>query len=92
MNITFLGGGNMATAIITGMIQQGGFAPSQITVVQRNAEQREFLNSRLGVNAVANLAAVTNSPDLWILAVKPQTMKDAPRELTPILNAEQIVL
>ena len=91
-HIAFLGGGNMATAIITGMIQQGGFAPSQITVVQRNAEQREFLYSRLGVNAVANLASVSSSPDLWILAVKPQTMKDALLELALLLDSEQIVL
>ena len=91
--IAFLGGGNMATAIITGMVQQGGFAPAQVVVIEHNANQRDHLHSTLGVTVFENLAAATHlSPDVWILAVKPQSMKVALAELTPLIKADQVVL
>ena len=40
MNITFIGGGNMASALIGGLLQQG-YAATQIRVVELNAESRE---------------------------------------------------
>ena len=91
--ITFLGGGNMATAIITGMINQGGFAPQQIIVIEHSAEQRDHLHRTLGVATFENLATATHlSPDVWVLAVKPQSMKTALSELSPLVKSDQVVL
>lgn len=91
--IAFLGGGNMATAIITGMINQGGFTPQQIVVLEHNADHRDHLHRTLGVTVFENLAVATHlSPDVWILAVKPQSMKAALAELSPLIKADQVVL
>ncbi|UCF77423.1 MAG: NAD(P)-binding domain-containing protein, partial [Betaproteobacteria bacterium] len=48
MNITFIGGGNMAGAMIGGLIKQG-WTPASITVIEIAAAARAQLESRLKV-------------------------------------------
>lgn len=95
-HIAFLGGGNMATAIITGMIQKGGFLPAQISVVEHNETQRDLLTRDLGVQCFENLAfahaQLNTTPDVWVLAVKPQNMHEALTELAQHITPEQIAL
>ena len=95
-HIAFLGGGNMATAIITGMIQKGGFSAKQISVVEHNEAQRDRLNYDLGVQCYENTAfacaQMPTTPNIWVLAVKPQNMKEALTELSPHLNDSQMLL
>ncbi|MFN4064807.1 MAG: pyrroline-5-carboxylate reductase family protein, partial [Parazoarcus communis] len=52
MKISFLGGGNMAAALIGGMVERG-FAASDIQVVELDAANRERLEQRFGVRACA---------------------------------------
>lgn len=82
----------MATAIATGMINKGGFLPAQISIVEHNANNREQLHHHLGVTCSESLSAIRGKPDVWILAVKPQNMQDALRELAPLLHQDQLVL
>ena len=72
--IAFIGGGNMASAIISGLIQQGQDG-SRITVVEPLAEQRERLEARYGVTTLAAAGAELQGFDLVIWAVKPQIIK-----------------
>jgi len=76
MKIVFLGGGNMANALIGGMVKQG-FAASDIDVIELGAEARAKLNETYGVNCHASAEAAPAGPDILILAVKPQQMKEA---------------
>ena len=95
-HIAFLGGGNMATAIITGMIQKGGFLPTQISVVEHNEAQRDLLSRDLGVQCFENIAfahaQMSSAPNVWVLAVKPQNMHEALAELAQHITPEQIAL
>jgi pyrroline-5-carboxylate reductase len=74
--IAFIGGGNMASAIIGGLIGQG-IAPSQIDVVEPFAEAREKLKGSFGLQAHAQPGGFLDQADMVIWAVKPQTFKDA---------------
>lgn len=56
-NVAFMGGGNMASAIIGGMIASG-WAPSRITVVDPNADQRDRLAADHGIAAGATIATL----------------------------------
>ena len=73
MNITFIGGGNMASALIGGLLQQG-YAATQIRVVELSAESREKIKHEFKVEAVTELAQGVSGSDIILLAVKPQQL------------------
>ena len=75
-NIAFIGGGNMASAIIGGLIKRG-LAASQIQVVEPFDEQRAKLKQEFGLQAEAAPGAALASATIVVWAVKPQTFKDA---------------
>lgn len=74
--IAFIGGGNMASAIIGGLIQQG-VPPSHILVVEPFEEARTRLKTQFGISALDAPGTALQAADLVIWAVKPQTFKDA---------------
>ena len=73
MTVYFLGGGNMATAIIAGMKKHGGF---DIVVIGRNAQKQQYLSETYGIKTQSALP-VLSAEDVLILAVKPQDMFQA---------------
>jgi pyrroline-5-carboxylate reductase len=76
MKIVFLGGGNMANALIGGMVKQG-FAAADIDVIDLGAEARAKLAEAYGVTCHASAETSPASPDILVLAVKPQQMREA---------------
>ena len=74
--IAFIGGGNMASAIIGGLLRQG-LAASDIEVVEPFAEAREKLKAQYGVAAQEHAGPALSRCALVVWAVKPQTFKDA---------------
>ncbi|MBF5002703.1 pyrroline-5-carboxylate reductase [Diaphorobacter caeni] len=74
--IAFIGGGNMATAIIGGLIAKGVPA-SQILVVEPWDEARANLKKHFGIDALPAATAALAKARLVVWAVKPQTFKDA---------------
>jgi len=90
MKITFLGGGNMANALIGGLLKQG-FAASDIQVVELNGSNREKLSGTYGITCHAGPDAAAWATDLIVLAVKPQQMKEAVAPLAGSL-AQQVVV
>jgi pyrroline-5-carboxylate reductase len=77
--IAFIGGGNMASAILGGLLRQG-FKPEQFCVVEPFEAQRTQLKSGLGIAAFASAAATQPelaAAQLVIWAVKPQQFKEA---------------
>jgi pyrroline-5-carboxylate reductase len=76
MKIVFLGGGNMANALIGGMVKQG-YSASDIDVIDLGAEARAKLAEAYGVTCHASAESAPAAPDILILAVKPQQMREA---------------
>jgi pyrroline-5-carboxylate reductase len=75
-NIAFIGGGNMASAIIGGLLKQG-MTPDQILVVEPFDEARAKLKDLFGIDALSAPDATLARAGLVVWAVKPQTFKDA---------------
>ena len=80
MKITFLGGGNMANALIGGLLKQG-FPVADIRVVEPLAENRERLAGAFGVACLPAADASVLGSDVLVLSIKPQQMREA---LAPI--------
>ncbi len=91
MNICFIGGGNMATAIIGGLLDSGAVQSGDVSVVEINADSRARLQKDFGVRAVAELAQGVAGSDAVVLAVKPQQLRELCAALKPAL-AGQLVL
>lgn len=90
MNITFIGGGNMASAIIGGLIRQG-FDAKDLHAVEIVPELREQLSRRFGIGSCASIEQVPVTGDIVVVAVKPQQMQTAIRPLISRLG-NQVVL
>lgn len=73
--IVFIGGGNMATALITGLRKQGVSAAS-IHVVEPLETARQHLHDTLGVHAVASADSSLSGAQLVVWAIKPQLFKE----------------
>ena len=90
MKILFLGGGNMANALIGGMVKQG-FAACDIDVIDPGLEARSKLAGAYGVTCHESAESAPASPDLLVLAVKPQQMKEALAPLVAKLGNALVV-
>ena len=75
-HIAFIGGGNMAGAIIGGLIRQG-LAPSHITVVEPFADTAARLQKDFGVTVLPEAGPALGAAQLVVWAVKPQVFKEA---------------
>ena len=80
--LVFIGGGNMASAILGGLLRQG-HPPQQVLVVDPDAAIRQSLLQRMGVNVLAAPDATLISATQVIWAVKPQHFKTAAAQARP---------
>jgi pyrroline-5-carboxylate reductase len=80
--VAFIGGGNMASAIIGGLLRQG-LPAAKIEVVEPFAEQRDKLRAQFGVEARESAGEALARAGLVLWAVKPQTFRDAAAQAAP---------
>ena len=90
MKITFLGGGNMASALIGGLLNTG-FPPGDISVIEISAENRARVEKEHKVRCYAELTATVLLCDALVLAVKPQQMKEACAPLQKHLKQQLVI-
>jgi len=90
MKITFLGGGNMAGALIGGLLAQG-FDAGAISVIEVSASAREKLAAQHGVRVSGAPDAQALEADTLVLAVKPQDMRTALAALGGVAASQLVI-
>ena len=90
MRITFLGGGNMASALIGGL-KEKGFSVAGIQVVELNEEVRGALTEKFGVRCTGAVDAASLNCEVLVLAVKPQQMREAVKPLIGQLGSQLVI-
>lgn len=90
--IGFIGGGNMAEALIKGLKTSKPLIADGIIVSEPRSERREYLGLTYGVNTTSDNKMVASSADIIILAVKPQNMEDVLLEISDAITDEKTVV
>ena len=74
MDISFVGGGVMAEALLKGIVNSGLSNPGELTVSDPLDERRLYLESEYGINTVGSNSSIVDGNGIVILAVKPQIL------------------
>ncbi len=90
MKIGFIGAGNMATAIIGGLLLNR-FTPADIHVFDMDSEKLKAFLAK-GLTVEKNSKAVTSESDIIVLAVKPQNYREVLSEIKESANAQKTVV
>lgn len=89
MKVSFIGGGNMARALMVGLLDKG-MAANSIMVVELDAAKREQLQQDFGVAVSDQLAAAAQAETI-VLAIKPQQLRDVAIFLSSLLKQQLVV-
>ncbi len=89
MKISFIGGGNMARALISGLLARNWTA-TDIHVVEPDADKRRQLQEDFGITTSDQLPGAAMA-DIVVLAVKPQQLRDVAIFLGSLLNTQLVV-
>ncbi|MGB4811504.1 MAG: pyrroline-5-carboxylate reductase [Methylophilaceae bacterium] len=93
MHISFIGGGNMARAIIGGL-KINGFDMQNITVIEPTAEKRTQLIADFDVQTAVEYSSVPSEnmiDEVILLAVKPQQLHDVCQQIAPLLTSQLVI-
>jgi pyrroline-5-carboxylate reductase len=90
--IGFVGGGNMAEALIKGIVTAKIYAPENIFVSDIRLERLELFAGKYGVAAVENNAELGEKVETLVLSIKPQSMTDALESIKDAVGGVSLVI
>ena len=90
--IGFIGGGNMAEALIKGIIKSGAFKGEQILVSDIKNERLEPLNQTYKVSTISDNKTLAGTADIIILSVEPQQMAGVIEEIKNSFKADTLFI
>jgi pyrroline-5-carboxylate reductase len=89
--IAFLGGGNMAEALIKGMLSAGAAKSNQMTVTDTSPDRLAYLK-KYNVHTMTSNRDALQDADIVLLCVKPQVMDRVLAEIAPAADASKLVI
>ncbi len=90
LKIGFVGGGNMAEAMISGLIAAGHNADA-ICVMDTNPDRLDALQQQYGIVACSNSVSLQAASDVLLLAVKPQQIDDVLKQFAPVVSDKTVI-
>ncbi len=90
--IVFLGAGNMAEALISGLVSSGSAGKERIIAADIRTERLVHLKNRFGIRISRNNKAAVREGKIIVLAVKPQQIKGVLGEISDQVKREQLVI
>jgi len=92
MKIGFVGGGNMAEAILSSILTKELSRPEEIIVSDVAETRRDYLQKRFHIQVTANNLEAAKGREIVILAVKPQVLNEVMAGLKNQLKDDQLVI
>ncbi|WNG18613.1 pyrroline-5-carboxylate reductase [Cystobacter fuscus] len=88
--IAFIGAGNMAEALIKGLLRAGTARPDSIIATGRREERLDGLRRTYGVRTTVDNVAAVREADVVVLAVKPQALDKVLRQVAPAADTKKL--
>lgn len=92
MKIGFIGLGNMASAMIGGMIGTGAFKPGEITGSDNAQEAADKASEKFGITAGTDNRETARQADVLVFAVKPQFLPEVIAGVKDIVDDKKLVI
>ena len=90
--IGFIGLGNMASAMIGGMLQKDMVTPGEIIGSCRTEETAKKIADRFGIETTTDNSTVAQAADILVLAVKPQFFPEVIAQIKDEVNADALII
>lgn len=90
--IGIVGGGNMAEALLAGLLHKGLTTPDRLVVSDPLVSRRDLLSRTFGVGVTADNQRAVRQADIVILCVEPQLLDDVLTALAPSLESHPLVI
>jgi len=90
--ISFIGGGNMAEAIIKGLLSKKVMMPEQIIVSEPREDRAHFLTEKYQVRVIFDNQLAIQEGEIIILAVKPQVMQEVLKEISGAVSKDKLII
>jgi len=90
--LAVIGGGNMAEALLRGLLDQKLIAPGSVVVTDVREDRLEDLRARYGIETQSKNAEAARTAKVILLAVKPQVLPRVLDDLAPVVTASQLVI
>jgi pyrroline-5-carboxylate reductase len=88
----FIGAGNMAETLLSGLIASDQAKPENITCSDIRPQHLQELQERYGIRTTSDNRAVIQSSAIVIFAVKPQIMADVLKETAGVLDISKLII
>lgn len=88
LNIAFIGGGNMATSLVGGLVKQG-CTPGRITVTDTRPEQLKAIAEKFGIHVTPDNDQAARHAEVLVFAIKPQVFRQAALPLAEAVRASR---
>lgn len=90
--LCFIGAGNMAEALVRGLLRSESAKAEDITATDHRTEQLDHFKKTFGVNVSADNLAAAKASDVVVLSVKPQTMSKVLTQIAPAIDVSRLVV
>jgi pyrroline-5-carboxylate reductase len=90
--IGFIGSGNMAEAMINGVLKANVYRPGKVFVSDIRPDRLAYLREHYGVRATDSNAELASNADIVVLSVKPQNMTDALESIKGTIKPDALVI
>lgn len=91
-NIGFIGGGQMAEALLRGFLESGSIQAQALIVAEPQGDRRKYLEDTYQLKTVPSAGAIVKKCRVLILAIKPQIMPTVLEDIKNIISADQLII
>ncbi|MCZ6874908.1 MAG: pyrroline-5-carboxylate reductase [bacterium] len=92
LRFAFIGGGNMAEALLKGLLSGLSVDPSRITATDVLTERRQYLAATYGIVVSDDNAQAVQGSDVVVLAVKPQVMSGVLAGIAAVMTQDKLII